>query len=182
MAKTLNEISVITVNFNPSLYSDCQLANVLYHYNHICIIVINIWLYFKLQNIFPFSYVIYDYQLSDTIPYNCNCSCNIVCRHVYILYYIYIYIYIYMFTNICMTYSTTSGSTRTVLHQLDNNEISHQLKLNWSHMKLGLSTLHNTRWHCPNLTIFTQNVCAWDYIATLTSPPPFPRTLHYAFG
>ena len=33
---------VITVNFNAFLYSDCQLADDLYHYSHICITVINI--------------------------------------------------------------------------------------------------------------------------------------------
>ena len=59
-----------------------------------------------------------------------------------------------------MTYSTTSGSTRTVLHQLDNNEISNQVKSNRSNMKLGLSTLHNTRWHCSQTNnLHTECVC-----------------------
>ena len=33
-----------------------------------------------------------------------------------------------VFTNICMTYSTTSGCIRMILHQLDNNENSNQIK------------------------------------------------------
>jgi len=55
VAKILNEVLVIIVNFNTSLYPDCQLGYVLYHYNHICIIVINIWIYCKLQ-IFFFAF------------------------------------------------------------------------------------------------------------------------------
>jgi hypothetical protein len=61
VAKILNEVLDITVNFNVSLYSDCQLANVLYHYNHICIIVINIGIYCKLQCFFYMSCMIVNY-------------------------------------------------------------------------------------------------------------------------
>jgi len=54
---------VVTVNFNASLYSDCQLADILYHYNHICIIVINILLYYKHWIFFNY----FDCQLTGTI-------------------------------------------------------------------------------------------------------------------
>jgi hypothetical protein len=81
VAKILNEILVITVNFNVTLYSDCQLANVLYHYNHICIIVFNMWRCHKIDFFYLFWFLINWHSI-----HYCNFSCNIVCLHDYILY------------------------------------------------------------------------------------------------
>ena len=45
-------------------------------------------------------------------------------------------------------------------------------------MKLGLSTLHNTRWHCPNLTIFPHNVFKFVHVTKKQHPLPPLYTMH----
>ena len=53
------------MNFNASSYSDCQLANALYHYNHICIIVLTSD---YIVNFKKFCLLIYfDCQITDTM-------------------------------------------------------------------------------------------------------------------
>jgi hypothetical protein len=93
VAKILNDGSVITVNFNASLYSDCQSANVLYYCNHIRSIVMKseYTVYFK---IFVFIY----------------CACQLTALHyttviIPVILFVDMLIYhIYMFTNRYMMY------------------------------------------------------------------------------
>jgi hypothetical protein len=77
-----------SVNFSASLYSDCQLADILYRYNHMCMIVINICLYVNFNKFFLSTY--FDCQLTDNILYHSDYSHNIVCHHAY-MFYIYAY-------------------------------------------------------------------------------------------
>ena len=149
--------SIKIVNFNISLYFDCQLADALYHYNHICITVINIWIYCILQF---FLYIeIVNYQ---TLYYTAVVTAVILSVNVLNI--------TYMFTNRYMMFSTSSGCTRTVLHPLEYNNKSNQIISN--NTKRGVSTLHNMRCHCPHLTIFTQNV--FKFVCEIIKQHPSP--------
>ena len=157
--RNLNEGSVTTVNFTASLYSDCQLADALYHYTHICITVINIWIYFKLQ-IFFFSYI-------ETVNYLTLHYTTVVTAVILTVNVLNI---TYMFTNRYMMFSISSRCTRTVLRPLEYNNKSNHIVSN--NTKWGVSTLHNMRCHCPHLTIFTQNV--FKFVCEIIKQHPSP--------
>jgi hypothetical protein len=155
VAKILNEGSVITVNFNASLCSDCQSANVLYYCNHICIIVINTWIYWKIQ---IFFYIYCNCQLTDNILYYCNYSCNIVCHCAYIL-------HICLLIDILCILHPEGVPEWYCIHL----NVINQIKAIWN-------------WGCqpriiqddtvPNLTIFTQNVFKFVHVIISKSPSP----------
>jgi hypothetical protein len=94
---------------------------------------------------------------------------------------------IYMFTTWCMTYSTSTGSTRLVLHPLEFKNKSNQIKSNqirsnqiegvWNR---GCQPYIIRDGTAPNLTIFTQN--AFKFVHMIIKQKPLPPLYMTHFG